>query len=352
MDTSVTTMAWLQQPWERLRQSLAENRLPHALLITGERGVGKRFFADQLAALLVCDQPDLTRGEPCGHCKQCSLTAAGTHPDIRLSTPEKSRMIRIDQIRALAAFAVASPQVAKRKIALIDRADQLNINAANALLKTLEEPVADLVLILVQESGRPILPTIRSRCQTQSIARPSADQASQWLQTQLSAMNLDAPPTDADCGQALGLAANAPRLALEYLTGDFLSQRNQAFEQFRQFMKGQLAVGEAAKPFKTLGLEASLSLFEGWAGDLARLGAGGEARDREAAEMLGFLARNNPSWRAHQLLEMIHEARAAGVYNVSPELEAGRLLIAWQKLMPVKTPARRQSPGPSAPGLV
>lgn len=329
-------MKWLSAPWERLRQSLAENRLPHALLVTGEQGVGKRFFADQFAALLVCERPDMTTGARCGQCKQCELTAAGTHPDVRCYSPEKSRMIRIDQIRSLSAFAVASPQVARRKIALIDRADQLNINSANALLKTLEEPVADLVLILLQESGRPILPTIRSRCQTQPVATPCADQASQWLQAQLEQMNLEAPPTADQCRRALGLAANAPRLALAYLTGEFMNQRNEAFEQFRQFMKGQISVGEAARPFKTLGLEASLWLFEGWAGDLARLGAGGSARDKEASDMLAFLARNNPAWRAHELIDMIHESRSAGVYNVSPEMEAGRLLIAWQKLMPRK----------------
>ena len=334
-------MNWLRAPWERLRQSLAENRLPHALLVTGEQGVGKRFFADQFAELLVCERPDMSSGVKCGQCKQCELTAAGTHPDIRRYAPEKSRMIRIDQIRSLAAFAVASPQVAGRKIALIDRADQLNINSANALLKTLEEPVADLVLILLQESGRPILPTIRSRCQVQPIATPSAEQAGQWLQEQLNRMNLETPPTAGQCRRALGLAANAPRLALEYLTGDFLTQRNDAFEQFRQFMKGQISVGEAAKPFKTLGLEASLWLFEGWAGDLAQLGAGGTARDEEASDMLRFLARNNPAWRAHELIDMIHESRSAGAYNVSPEMEAGRLLIAWQKLMPVKRTAAR-----------
>ncbi len=334
-------MVWLSEPWERLRQSLAENRLPHALLVTGEQGVGKRVFADRFAALLVCEQPDTARGERCGHCKQCELVSAGTHPDIRRYAPEKSRVIKVDQIRALSSFAVASPQVAPRKVAVIDRADQLNINSANALLKTLEEPAADMVLILLQESGRPILPTIRSRCQTQPIARPSRAQAAQWLMAEVDQMALANPPTEAQCGRALRLAADAPGLALEYLTGDFLTLRDDAFEQFRQFMKGQISVGEAAKPFRTLGLEASLWLFEGWASDLARMGAGGAARDEEAADMLGFLAKNNPAWRAHELIELVHESRSAGVYNVSPELEAGRLLIAWQKLMPVKRAAGR-----------
>lgn len=332
-------MPWLHEAWQSLQKRLAENRLPHALLVTGERGVGKRMFADGLAALLICEQPasDSDNGhQPCGVCKQCELVSAGTHPDIRIYTPEKSRMIKVDQVRALSSFAVSSPQVGRRKIAIIDRADQLNINSANALLKTLEEPSDDVVLILLQESGRPVLPTIRSRCQNLLIAIPDGDAAARWLAAEVMKLEEADRPSAELCGKALALSGNAPRLAYEYLTGDFLTQRDQALAQFRQFMKGQLTVGEAAKPFKAMGLEGALWLFEGWAADLARITAGGSPRDTDAADMLSYLAKSNPPWRAHQILELIHEARSAGVYNVNPELEAGRLLIAWQDLMPRK----------------
>lgn len=332
-------MAWLEDAWSRLLQRIAGNRMPHALMVMGENGVGKRLFANALAGLLVCEKADMDAGSPCGICKQCELVAAGTHPDIRIYAPEKSRMIKIDQIRALSAFAVGSPQVASRKVAIIDRADQLNINSANALLKTLEEPAEDVVLLLLQESGRPVLPTIRSRCQSLLIATPDRDQAAGWLATAVKAMDGDNRPTPEQCAKALVLAANAPRLALEYATGEFISLRDEALDNFRHFMKGQLTLSEAAKPFKAMGLESALWLFEGWAGDLARISAGGQPRDAEAADMLTFLARNNPSWRAHELLDAIHESRSAGVYNVNPELEAGRLLIAWQKLMPRRRPA-------------
>jgi len=245
-------------------------------------------------------------------------------------------MIKIDQIRSLSTFAVSSPQVAARKIAIIDRADQLNINSANALLKTLEEPVSDFVLLLLQESGRPVLPTIRSRCQVLSIPVPCKDQAGQWLASKVAELEGEKQPSAELMAKSLMLAGNAPRLALEYATGEFPALRDEAFEKFRQFMKGQVAVSEAAKAFKALGLEDMLWLFEGWAADLARLCAGGKAYDHEAEEMLGFLAGINPAWSAHELLNMVREARAAGVYNVNPELEASRLLIAWRDLMPTK----------------
>ena len=332
-------MVWLQDSWGALMKRMSGGRLPHALLVTGENGVGKRLFADALAGVLVCERPDMAGGTPCGDCKQCELVSAGTHPDIRVYTPEKSRMIKIDQVRALSSFAVGSPQVACRKVAIIDRADQLNINSANALLKTLEEPADDVTLVLLQESGRPVLPTIRSRCQSLLIATPGKEQASGWLAGAVSELDDDSRPTAEQCEKALRLAANAPRLALEYVTGDFITLRDEALENFRCFMKGQVSLAEAAKPFKAMGLESALWLFEGWAGDLARIGAGSTPRDKDAAEMLTFLASHNPPGRAHELLDAIHESRSAGVYNVSPELEAGRLLIAWQKLMPVRRSA-------------
>lgn len=332
-------MPWLQKPWQFIQHRLAEGRLPHALLVNGECGVGKRAWADAVSGLLLCAAPLNTHaGAPvaCGRCRQCELIAASSHPDVRVCSPEKSRVIKIDQIRSLSAFAVSSPQVADRKVAVIDRADQLNINSANALLKTLEEPAEDFVLLLLQESGRPVLPTIRSRCQVLTIPVPTAEQANQWLASKVAHFEGDKQPSPELMAKSLMLAGNAPRLALEYVSGGFPALRDEAFDKFRQFMKGQVAVSEAAKAFKALGLEDMLWLFEGWAADLARLSAGGNANDPEAGEMLAFLAGINPAWRAHELLDMVRESREAGVYNVSPELEASRLLIAWRALMPAK----------------
>lgn len=332
-------MPWLKTSWQTVQERLADGRFPHALLVTGESGVGKRAWADAVSELLLCSSPlNSEAGAPvaCGRCRQCELVAASSHPDVRAFSPEKSRMIRVDQVRSLSEFAVSSPQVAERKVAIIDRADQLNINAANALLKTLEEPAPDFVLLLLQESGRPVLPTIRSRCQVVPLPVPSAGQANEWLTRKVAGLDSENRPSAGQLAKALMLAGNAPRLALEYATGEFPGLRDEAFNKFREFMRGQVAVADAAKAFKALGLEDMLWLFEGWAADLARLCAGGQPADPEAVEMLGFLARNNPAWRAHELLDQVRDARAAGVYNVNPELEASRLLIAWRNLMPRK----------------
>lgn len=339
MTDIAATMPWLERAWSSVQHRLSQQRLPHALLVIGEQGVGKRAWADAVAGLLLCERPVNAvpdRPVACGQCRQCELVAAGSHPDVRVYAPEKSRVVKIDQIRALSSFAVGSPRVAHHKVAIVDRADQLNINAANALLKTLEEPQADTTLLLLQEAGRPVLPTIRSRCQSLTIPVPGPEEASAWLTARAGCLDAAERPASAVLAKSLWLAGNAPRLAFEYATGEYLALRDEAFEAFRQFMKGQVTVGDAAKRFKALGLDDTLWLFESWAADLARCGAGGEVSDPEAADMLSYLARANPPWRAHELLDMVKESRSAAVYNASPELEASRLLIAWRSLMPRK----------------
>ncbi len=327
-------MPWLEAARASLYGRFMAAQLPHALLIAGEKGVGKRAFAEQVSAFLVCDHPSSESLAVCSKCKQCELLAGESHPDVRVYAPEKSRMIKVDQVRALSGFAVASPQVARRKLIIVDRADQLNINAANALLKTLEEPSANVVLLLLQETGRPILPTLMSRCQRLLIPTPGTEIATEWLQGKLASAGVEY--SEDLQRQALELAGFAPRLAFDYLAGDLLTLRAEALKAFRRYMKSEIPVSEASKPFKVLGLETTLWLMEVWAADLARAGAGGSPRDSEASEMLAFLASVNPAFRAHQLRDAIHEARSASIYNANPELEAQRLLIQWRSLMPVR----------------
>ncbi|MFW5823836.1 MAG: DNA polymerase III subunit delta' [Marinobacter sp.] len=327
-------MPWLTQVLEHFGQALDQGRLPHASLISGERGVGKRQLAECLAALLVCDRRVPGMRQSCGECRQCQLLAGESHPDIRVYQPEKSRMIRIDQVRALSQFAVASPQVAGVKVAIIDRADQLNINAANALLKTLEEPAADVVLLLLQENGRPVLPTIRSRCRLLPVPTPAKAEAASWLANELA--DREEVPSGEQQVLALHLAGGAPRMAVELLDSDFLQQREAALEAFRQFMKGTVTVASASRAFRDLGHEPTLNLMENWATDLARVMAGGEARDPGIREVVRYLAQINPPWRAQQLVDAARDARRALVNNVSQELETDRLLIQWRAMMPAR----------------
>lgn len=179
---------WLDAAWRRLLDS--RPRPAQALLLAGPRGTGKGALARAWAQALLCESP-AANGEACGACAACHWFAAGTHPDfLHVGLQEKTnregetRMataVEVDQAREAVEFVRLSTYRAGHRVVLIDPADSLNLAAANALLKVLEEPPLNTVFVLVSDQPRRLLPTIRSRCTRVEIGLPTADAATAWL---------------------------------------------------------------------------------------------------------------------------------------------------------------------------
>ncbi len=161
---------------EFLRQSAAAGRLAHALLFAGPPGVGKNLTARQLATALLCERSTDSQLEACGECKSCRLMEAGNHPDfLTVACPEGKSELPIDLLvgsldnrgrEGLCHDLSLRPMLGRRRVAVIDDADRMSTESANAILKTLEEPPAYALIILIAADLGRILPTIRSRCQT------------------------------------------------------------------------------------------------------------------------------------------------------------------------------------------
>ncbi len=181
---------WHQSLWQQLASDQHKlDNFPHALLLSGLAGSGKKALAAYLAQTLMCHEPlpDAQNGslQPCQQCRSCQLFNSGNHPDLYyLSTPEDKKIIPVESVRELIQWTVLSSQLLHKKVVIIEPADAMNQNAANSLLKTLEEPSANTVLILVTSKKQSLLPTIRSRCQTIDIALPEPAVARYWLQEQ------------------------------------------------------------------------------------------------------------------------------------------------------------------------
>lgn len=202
-------------------------RLPHALLLHGPRGAGKLELAERLAQLLLCEHADAAR-RPCGTCDGCRWYLAGNHPDFRRLEPEAlmrdppeseegeegpakrakqpSLIIKVEQVRALADFLYIGSHRGKRRVALVHPAEDMNPNAANALLKGLEEPPPGAVFLLVSHRPARLLPTVRSRCVAIPVPIPPAEVARKWLAEQGAK----------DAERWLAYAGGAPLRALEY----------------------------------------------------------------------------------------------------------------------------------------
>lgn len=151
---------WLQPTLAQWRERILADRKPQALIIHGNEGIGKGVFTAAVVAELMCKQPN---PEPCGQCQSCRLLASGHHPDLISLQPEKG-LIKVKDIRRLVDFFVSTAHSGKHKLAVIAQAESMNMAAANALLKVLEEPPASGLLILQTAQIHRLLPTIRSRC--------------------------------------------------------------------------------------------------------------------------------------------------------------------------------------------
>ncbi len=223
---------WHKAAWQQLLQMHQAQRIPHAILLSGIKGLGKRAFADNLVASLLCLK-QTEQFEACGECHSCHLLAAGSHSDHTLVTPEETgKQIKVDQIRQLKASQTLMPKVSHAKTVLITHADQMNLSAYNSLLKLLEEPQPNSVLILISENSQQLPITIRSRCQNIVMAVPDEAQSLMWLNEQES-------QHDNKAWQALlKLAQGAPLQALA-IQEQGLAQTQTISKDIGLLMKGQ-----------------------------------------------------------------------------------------------------------------
>ncbi|WP_429173973.1 DNA polymerase III subunit delta' [Aeromonas salmonicida] len=172
---------WLIPDWHALSQTAQAGRLGHAWLLLGDPGLGKEQFAERLARLHLCQQPD--RGEPCGQCHSCQLFDKGHHPDLGSVTVD-SKTIGVDAIREICARLQNSAQLGRGKVVIIPDAERMTESAANALLKTLEEPAGDSLLLLIASQVSRLLPTILSRCHKHVCQLPTEGETVRWLAEQ------------------------------------------------------------------------------------------------------------------------------------------------------------------------
>lgn len=282
---------WQRPAWASLARRAESGSLPHALLLGGAAGLGKRAFAEAFVRAHLCERP--RDGFACGACRTCVLLDAGTHPDrilVTFEVNEKTGKLRteivVEQIRALSSRLALSPQFGGWKIAVIDPADAMNPAAANALLKTLEEPTAASLILAVADQPWRLPATIRSRCQRIDFAVPARADALAWLRAQ----GATEPET------ALEAAGGNPGRALSFAQGDELQRRAAVVRELSALAAGRSSVQAIAHAWASDEPEARLE-------HAARLFAEA-AKNRSRAEQRGLAAH----WEMQALQEGFERA--------------------------------------------
>lgn len=315
---------WQKESWRQLVG--LSPKLPHALLIHGPAGIGKLALAEDFTQFLLCEATGRLEA-PCGRCDGCRWFLAGSHPDFRRLEPESlarqrdsaeveedraptaskaqkpSVEIKIDQVRELDAFLNLRSHRGRRRVVLVHPAEAMNLHAANALLKGLEEPQAEAHFILVSHRPARLLPTLRSRCVALPFAPPTPEEAGPWLRQQ----------AIQDWDQWLAFAGNAPLRAEEYAKGG-----GKLILRFRQAL--------ASKDYDALGnvvdreeLEALAEVLHKHALDVALASLAGHSRFGKTKGVA-----NAAAWL--QYARQMGKNRLLARHPLNPRLFAGEMV--------------------------
>jgi DNA polymerase-3 subunit delta' len=202
---SADSLPWLRDSQQRMRMAFNADRLPHSLLLLSAPGLCAEQLANWITALALCESP----GErPCDACASCRLLRSDSHPDVHaVRLEEDAQQIKVDQVRDLIESLTLKSYRGGFKVGIIEGAEALNVNGANAFLKTLEEPSARTMLIMIARPNHRLPATIASRCLRLTVRPPSAETAIEWLKAHSSATQ--------SWSAALALAGGAPLLAMQ-----------------------------------------------------------------------------------------------------------------------------------------
>jgi DNA polymerase-3 subunit delta' len=327
-------------PWHRaaLQRLLADRaRLPHALLVCGRAGIGKTEFARALGAGALCEAS--RDGLACGACPSCHWLSQGNHPDYREIVPEaaeeeaegeevsaakaekaRSVVIKIDQIRAVADFIALSTHRSGFRVLLLHPAESMQPAAANALLKTLEEPPPHTLIVLVSDQPARLLATIRSRCRIVSLAAPPEKEALEWLRAE----GVAHPET------VLATAGGAPLLARD------LAKPGEA--ELRKRILTELARPGGADPLQFAAsvergmVERLIYWMQTWVQDLVRVKlSSGIRHHRDFAAALQSRAQSSDIEALFALDRELASARGLASHPLNARLLVEHLLMAYNQ---------------------
>jgi DNA polymerase III subunit delta' len=317
---SADSLPWLKDAQQRMRTAFQAGRLPHSLLLLSAPGLGAERLADWIVALALCE----SSGErPCDSCASCRLLRSDTHPDVHaVRLEEDAQQIKVDQVRELIDSLTLKSYRGGYKVGVIEGAEALNANGANAFLKTLEEPAARTMLIMIARPNHRLPATIASRCLRLSLRPPSTDTAIEWLKANSAAAA--AQRWDA----ALALAGGAPLLAMQ-LDAEGLSEIDADMRQsMAALSQGSVDITLLADRWVRSNPGVRITWLENWITQRVHAALGTET-SHQTAEPVGLpAALLKPKIRAlFELLDAARDVRRFASTGMNQQLALEALLV-------------------------
>ncbi len=314
-------LPWQQGAWAQVTKQYQTAHLPHALLAAGMAGVGKRAFVWRMVAYLLCHHKHSDGA--CGQCDSCTWLKAGTHPDVHLLPDEGAGSIKIDEIRALQD--VVHLKSTQARVVVLDNAETLTLAAANALLKTLEEPSDGVYFVLISDSPTQLLPTIKSRVQTLPLLPIESACAIEFVMTQLAI-------THDKAMLLLTLADFAPLVAVRIPHTSWFDKRALWLKTYKALQLGTRTPMAASSYWQdVLSLEEFMILSRMMLLELWRLGLGLPSvhSDIDGADILSGVPLS--ATKLTQLLAMIEDISQATHQNVQDKISFDALMVALSR---------------------
>jgi len=321
---------WFEPQWARVRQLFNNGKLPHALIVNGVKGIGKLHFASSVAQLVLCH--DQQESGACLKCRSCQLFSSSGHPDLYHLAPEDGvEQIKVDQVRNLSEFMQSTAQQGGYRVVILDPAEAMNISAANALLKTLEEPGKNSLLLLLSNQLGQVMPTIKSRCQRIDCPLPERSVGVQWLMQQLSLEHAAAT-------QLLSVVHGAPLLGLSFKERGEQSLRAEFFVALKAILQGKTTAIAQAPLYAKKDIKLLLSWLYSLLVDVTKIQVVGESCElvnNDMTKMLAALAKRSDVKRVYALSDKVQSQRSALLAHQNPnkQLLLEELLIDWKKLI-------------------
>jgi DNA polymerase III subunit delta' len=315
---SADSLPWLREPQQRLRSALESGHLPHSLLLLSVPGLGAEQLANWITALVLCES---LGKRPCNVCPSCRLLRSDTHPDahaVRLE--EDAQQIKIDQVRELIDSLTLKSYCGGYKVGVIEGAEALNTSGANAFLKTLEEPSADTVLIIIARPNHRLPATVASRCLRLLLRPPATDDAIAWLQANAPGAN----PWHA----ALALAGGAPLAALRLDAEGLAAIDADMRQSIAELAEGSVDVTLLADRWVRSSPGVRITWLENWITQRvhAALGAATSHQTAEPVRLPAALLK--PKIRAlFELLDAARDVRRLASTGMNQQLALEALLV-------------------------